>query len=322
MDSNPRATRLYRFQPLHLSFSFATVAIQMPGSTNRVRKLIRRIAGNPVGSGRVQGRWPVVLDRHQALFESITMPPLPIPLMLVHTGGKPMDYLSKDRRRLQQSLPGLVTFVPRNVRAEVALRGVGEGTVVYFDDERALPAWLLRSGVGEPVTFTNDVIVSVTRRLMGELEARSLAESYMKSLANTLFAELQHELERPRDAIDLPVSRGRLRVAHTAMQHMLAHLGEPLAVRDLAQACGVGVTSFTSSFREATGVTPHRYLRKARIERSCELLRTTGLSIGEVADVVGFRGQSHFCSAFVAERGLTPSAYRRATHGRLRLAAR
>ena len=95
----------------------------MASSTNRVRRLIKRIAGSPVGSGRVQARWPVVLDRHQALFESITVPPLPIPLLLVHTGGKPMDYLSKDRRRLQQSLPGLVTFVPRNVRAEVALRG-------------------------------------------------------------------------------------------------------------------------------------------------------------------------------------------------------
>ena len=84
----------------------------MPGSTHRVRKLIRRIVGSPIGSGRVQGRWPVVLDRHQALFESIMVPPLPIPLLLVHTGGKPLDYLSRDRRRLKQSLPGLVTFVP------------------------------------------------------------------------------------------------------------------------------------------------------------------------------------------------------------------
>jgi AraC family transcriptional regulator len=95
---------------------------------------------------------------------------------------------------------------------------------------------------------------------------------------------------------------------------MLAHLGEPLSVRDLARTCGVGVTSFTSDFRQATGITPHRYLRKARIERACELLRTTGLSIREIAGVVGFRGQSHFCSVFVGERGLTPSAYRRASH--------
>jgi AraC family transcriptional regulator len=294
----------------------------MSSSTNRVRRLIKRIAGAPVGSGQVQARWPVVLDRHQALFDSITVPPLPIPLMLVHTGGKPMDYLSTDRRQLKQSLPGLVTFVPSNVRAEMALRGVGEGTVVYFDDERGLPAWLLRSGVGEPVTFTNDVIVSITRRLMNELEARSRAEPYLKTIANALLVELQRELERPRAAIEPPASRGRLRVAHVAMRHMLAHLGEPLSVRDLAQVCGMGVTSFTSSFREATGVTPHRYLRRTRIERSCELLRTTGLSIREVAEVVGFRGQSHFCSAFVAERGLTPSAYRRASHVGIQLAAR
>lgn len=292
----------------------------MPSSINRVRRLIKRIAGSPVGSGRVQARWPVVLDRHQALFESISVPPLPVPLLLVHTGGKPMAYLSRDRRRLMQSLPGLVTFVPRNVRAEVALRGVGEGTVVYFDDERSLPAWLLRSGMVEPVTFTNDVIVSITRRLMNELEARSRAEPYLKSIANALLAELQRELELPRAAIELPASRGRLRVAHVAMRHMLAHLGEPLSVRDLARVCGVGVTSFTSSFREAAGVTPHRYLRRTRIERSCELLRTTRLSIREVAEIVGFRGQSHFCSAFVAERGLTPSAYRSASHVRIQLA--
>lgn len=284
----------------------------MSNSSTHVRRTIRRIVGRPVSSGRIPARLPLVFERHQALFEAITVPPLPVPLLFVHTGGKPLDYLASGRQRLTQSLPGLVTFAPRNVRSEVALRGVGEGTIVYFDDGQRLPAWLLRSAAREPVTFTNDVIISITRRLMGELESRSQAESYLKALANALLSELQRELEHPRVVASLPASRGGLRIAHTAIQHMLAHLGEPLAVRDVAQACGVGVTSLSSSFRQSTGVTPHRYLRRARIERSCELLRTTGLGIREVAEAVGFRGQSHFCSAFVAERGLTPSAYRRA----------
>jgi AraC family transcriptional regulator len=284
----------------------------MPSTTIRVRRIVRRIVGSPVASGRVPARLPMVLERHNALFESITMPPLPVPLMLVHTGGKPLDYLAPGRQRLRQSLPGLVTFVPRNVRAEVSLRGVGEGTVVYFDDQRTLPAWLLRFTDREPVTFANEVIAAITRRLMGEIESRSPAEPYLKTLANALLAELQHELDRPRVSASIPSSRGGLRIAHTAIEHMLANLGEPLAVRDMAQACGVGVTSFASRFRQATGVTPHRYLRRVRIERSCELLRTTGLSIREVAEAVGFRGQAHFCAAFVSERGLTPSAYRRA----------
>lgn len=284
----------------------------MTSSATRVRRIIRRIVGRPVGAGRIPGRLPLILERHQALFESVTVPPLPAPLLLVHTGGKPMAYLTSSRQQSQQSLPGLVTFLPRHVRSEVALRGVGEGTVVYFDDERSLPAWLLRSRDREPVTFTNDVVVAITRRLMAELESRVPTESYLKSLATALLAELQRELARTRAASTLPASRGGLRIAHTAIQHMLANLGAPLSVHDLAQRCGVGVTSFSSRFRQATGVTPHRYLRRARIERSCELLRTTSLTIGEVSESVGFRGQSHFCRAFVTERGLTPSAYRRA----------
>jgi AraC family transcriptional regulator len=284
----------------------------MDRSSRRVRRIVRRIVGSPVASGRVAARLPLVLERHHALFESITVPPLPAPMLLVHTGGKPLAYLTPGGHRRRQSLPGLVTFLPRNVRSEVTLRGVGEGTVVYFDDERSLPAWLVRGSYREPVTFTNDVIASITRRLAAELESRSKAESYLKALANALLAELQHELERAQAAVRLPASRGGLRIAHTAIQYMLARLGEPLAVSDVARACGVGVTSFSSSFRRATGVTPHRYLRRARIERSCELLRTTGLQIGEVAEAVGFRGQSHFCSVFSTERGLTPSAYRRA----------
>jgi AraC family transcriptional regulator len=301
-----------RISPPRSSFSFGTLRADMRSSSTRVRRIVRRIVGSPVASGRIQARVPLVLERHNALFESVTMPPLPVPLMLVHTGGKPMDYLAPGRQRLRQSLPGLVTFVPRNVRAEVALRGVGEGTLVYFDDQRTLPAWLLRFTDRGPVTFANEVIAAITRRLMAELESRSHAEPYLKAMANALLVELQHELERPRVATSLPSSRGGLRIGHTAIQYMLARLGEPLAVKELAQVCGVGVTSFSSNFRQATGVTPHRYLRRARIERSCELLRTTGLSIREVAEAVGFRGQSHFCSAFVAERGLTPSAYRRA----------
>jgi AraC family transcriptional regulator len=92
---------------------------------------------------------------------------------------------------------------------------------------------------------------------------------------------------------------------------MLANLGRPVPVTELAQVCGMGVTSFSSSFRRATGMTPHRYLRRARIERASELLRTTGLSVGEISAAVGFRGQGHFCTAFAAERGITPSRYRR-----------
>ena len=276
-----------------------------------VRRIIGAIVGAPVASGRVPARIPLVLERHQVLFESVSVPPLPAPLLLVHTGGKPMAYRASGDQRQRRSVPGLVTFLPRRVRSEAVQGGVGEGTLVYFDEAATLPRWLVRSRYTQPVTFTNDVIVSLTRRLMHELEAHASGAPYLRTLGNALLAELQHELQRPEASFGPLASRSELRVAHVSIRHMLAHLGEPLSVADLARTCGVGVTSFSRSFRDATGVTPHRYLRRARIERACELLRTTGLPVRAVAETVGFRGQGHFCTAFVAERGLTPTAYRR-----------
>ncbi len=285
---------------------------------SRTRAIIRRIAGRPMASGRVPAKWPLLLDRYQTLFESVSLPPLPAPVLLVHTGGKPLAYVAAGRPEQRQSIPGFVTFVPREVRAEIALRGVGEGTLIYFADEQALPSWLRRASAREPFTFTNEVIVSLTRKLMRVVEAGGEEESYLRTLGNALLAEVQHELEKPLESRRLPASRSGLRIAHAATHYIERHLGEPLSVADLAAACGLGTTSFAKSFRGATGVTPHRYLRRARIDRACELLRTTALPVGDVAITVGFRGQSHFCTAFSQERGMTPSAYRRSCMGKMR----
>lgn len=259
-------------------------------------------------------RLPMWLERNQVLFDAISVPPLPAPFLLVHTAGKPMAYRAPGDRHARQSIPGLVTFVPQHVRTEAALRGVGEGTLLYFETECEVPSWLRRARYTEPVTFANEVIVSVTRRLMHELEAGRAANTYLRTLGDALLAELRRELTRPESAVGpATASRSELRIAHAVTQFVQAHLGNHLTVADLARACGLGLTSFSSAFRDATGTTPHRYLRRARIERACELLRTTGLSVREVAEVVGFRGQGHFCTAFTEERGLTPSAYRRAS---------
>jgi len=286
--------------------------------TRDTRRIIRRVVGVPAAVGQVPARLPLFFERHRVLLDSIRLPPLPAPVLLVHTGGKPMSYRSPGRRKPGQSIPGLVTFVPRLVRAEAALRGVGEGTLVYFDGTGALPAWLLHSRYATPATLANDVIVSITRRLMHEIETDTGGKAHLRALGNALVAELQRELTRPETAVLAMASRSELRVAQAAIRHMQAHLGESLPVVELARVCGVGVTSFAKGFREATGVPPHRYLRRIRIERACELLRTTGLSVREVAEVVGFRGQGHFCAAFVSGLGLTPTGYRRATRRQAR----
>ena len=133
-------------------------------------------------------------------------------------------------------------------------------------------------------------------------------------LGNALLAQLRHVLAQPASSEPLRGSRSALLLAHLAVQYIRRHVEERLSVGDLAAVAGVGVTHFSNTFKRVTGLTPHRYVLRARIGRACELLRMTSLSIGEIAGAVGFAGQSHFCKAFSLEMGVTPSRYRRSGH--------
>jgi AraC family transcriptional regulator len=204
-----------------------------------------------------------------------------------------------------------VTFAPAGIRADVVLRGVGEGMLVYFAEHRGVPSWLKVRRAREPVTFVDNVIVTLAQQMAVTATAPRRDETYLATLGNALLAQFQHVVTHPAESVAMRGSRSSLLLAHLAVQHVHANLGDPLTVRDLARVAGVGVTHFSLTFRQVTGATPHRYILRARIERARELLRMTSLSIGEIAAAVGFAGQSHFCIAFGREAGLTPSAYRR-----------
>ncbi|MCP3802369.1 AraC family transcriptional regulator [Allokutzneria sp. A3M-2-11 16] len=90
------------------------------------------------------------------------------------------------------------------------------------------------------------------------------------------------------------------------------HLGEPLRVDDLAATAGMRRHLFGQAFKQATGLTPHRYVLTQRLRRAAELLTGSGLPIAEIAHRVGLSSQSHLTTLFRARFGQTPHAYRKA----------
>jgi AraC family transcriptional regulator len=64
-------------------------------------------------------------------------------------------------------------------------------------------------------------------------------------------------------------------------------------------------------FKIATGHSPHRYMVIQRIERAKTLLATSNMTIGQVANAVGFRTQAHFTGVFRQIAGTTPGNFRR-----------
>ena len=99
----------------------------------------------------------------------------------------------------------------------------------------------------------------------------------------------------------------RLLRARDAMDRAYA---EPLNVRAVAAVAHVSEAHFIRSFRAVFGETPHRYLRRRRVERSMFLLRETERSVTDICFDVGFSSLGTFSRTFREIVGETPSGYR------------
>ena len=65
------------------------------------------------------------------------------------------------------------------------------------------------------------------------------------------------------------------------------------------------------AFKQATGFGLREYLVNLRIQRACELLLSTTLSITDIADKCGFNDSNYFGDAFRKAIGVSPRDYRK-----------
>jgi AraC family transcriptional regulator len=91
-----------------------------------------------------------------------------------------------------------------------------------------------------------------------------------------------------------------------------AHIGANPSIAQLAGACGLSPSYFATAFKQTTGMAPHQWLLKRRIERAKIMLRDTELGLAEIAMECGFCDQSHFSRVFVRMEKDGPRAWRRA----------
>ncbi|PPD15514.1 MAG: hypothetical protein CTY25_05995 [Methylobacterium sp.] len=88
-------------------------------------------------------------------------------------------------------------------------------------------------------------------------------------------------------------------------------LADDIALPELAALVGLSPSHFCRAFARSTGMPPHRWRMRRRIERAKELLANGTLSVTNVALCLGFSTPQHFAAAFRAQVGTTPSDWRR-----------
>jgi AraC family transcriptional regulator len=104
-----------------------------------------------------------------------------------------------------------------------------------------------------------------------------------------------------------PLRRELLR---QAMQYVNGHLDSRLKWDDLAAEVGLEPAAFARRFKLATGVTPHQYIIRCRLNRAIELLLQSRTSLAHIALEIGCSSQSHLTTLFRKHLDTTPAAYR------------
>ncbi|MCQ2399246.1 MAG: AraC family transcriptional regulator, partial [Clostridia bacterium] len=81
-------------------------------------------------------------------------------------------------------------------------------------------------------------------------------------------------------------------------------------LQTLAEKCFYNPAYFCRAFKEKFNMTLKEYVTKKRIERAVELIKTTNLTLDDIAEKTGYSSRSGLYRAFIKVRGVSPNSLR------------
>ena len=88
------------------------------------------------------------------------------------------------------------------------------------------------------------------------------------------------------------------------------NLAQDISLEMAADMAGVSSFYLSKLFKEEKGETFINFITDKRLDKSCELLAQTDLSIKEITARVGYNDQNYFSRLFKNKYGVSPTEYR------------
>ena len=217
--------------------------------------------------------------------------------------------------RLHPVRAGQVSFFPAGEvfsartreRSRFLMVSLAPGMVLNHaasDRSGALPRFVARRGIEDPVARVLCERIRAEAVLDGARDA-----GYVEALGKALAAHALRDYTEGTVAEDVP---GGLE-AHQlqrAIDFFRDHLLETASVGKVASVVGLTRFHFGRCFKRSTGLSPHQYLLRMRVDRARYLLETTSDTVNEVAIKSGFCDPSHLSTYFRRWVGVSPRQHR------------
>jgi len=191
-------------------------------------------------------------------------------------------------------------------------------SLMFYLPRKALDAMAYEAGAKRVGDLRHQPGVGIDDPVVRHLLASLLPFMAKPAEAHPLFLDhiglaLSLHMASVYGGMSVSVPRGGLAPAHErrVKDLMSASLKEDVPLSRLAAECGLSVRHFARAFRQSSGMPPHRWLLKHRVDRAKELLKNHALSLADVALSCGFADQSHFTRVFSNLTGCAPGKWRR-----------
>ncbi|HEY5792310.1 MAG TPA: AraC family transcriptional regulator [Chthoniobacterales bacterium] len=234
-------------------------------------------------------------------------------VLVIPTSSARLDWKADGRGRAAWFQPGDILINPRgnfvaprwSREVEFFLLGIDPEFLAGCPDEWAVPP----AGIDPRFHFRDELLFHLVRALASEFEGPAPADRlYTDALAGALMAHLLKGVLR-RSAVS---PKGGLSARQLAQvrDFIEAHLAGEIRLPALARQANLSPSHFLALFRRSTGLSPHQYLMRRRVERARSLLRQRNLSLVEIAQCCGFADQSHLTRMVRRYTGATPRQLR------------
>jgi transcriptional regulator GlxA family with amidase domain len=169
-----------------------------------------------------------------------------------------------------------------------------EPDLIYVRDERLVTSAGVTAGI--------DLALSLVAQRHGQIVAVAVAKRLVV-VAQRQGGQSQFSpyLTAPADPVS-PIAR--------IQDFVMANIGNRLSLEVLAAEVGMSGRNLTRHFAQETGITPHEFVERARVDAARKLLEGSDRALKAVAHECGFGTPDRMRIVFSQRLGVTPAHYR------------
>jgi len=170
------------------------------------------------------------------------------------------------------------------------------------------------------ITQAGNLYCAASVNSLADLTVHFIQRLYNKRIASHVERHFSHEIRRSYE------SSGYFEEAHSrhpdediiqVQLWLQDNYPREVVLSQVAERFGLSTRTLNRRFKAATGQTPLDYLQEIRINNARDLLKTSNLTIAEIADKVGYQDTGYFTTLFKKQLAITPREYRATVRAKL-----